>query len=81
LRAVYELMTLAQRANADQEDLRLREAEASATLVVMVGGNMDTERDDYWQFLTHTEIIRKCMKLPRYHFTWKYSGYPQVHGT
>ena len=32
LRAVYELMTPAQRAKADQEDLRLREAEAGATL-------------------------------------------------
>ena len=32
LRAVYELMTPAQRAKALQEDLRLREVEASATL-------------------------------------------------
>ena len=46
LRAVYELMTLAQRAKADQEDLRLREAEAGATLAGMVGGDMDTDSDD-----------------------------------
>ena len=46
LRAVYELMTLAQRAEADQEDLCLREAEARATLARMVGGDMDTNSDD-----------------------------------
>ena len=37
LRAVYKLMTPAQRAKADQEDLHLREVEASATLAGMVG--------------------------------------------
>ena len=37
LRAVYELMTPAQRAKADQEDLRLRVVEAGATLAGMVG--------------------------------------------
>jgi hypothetical protein len=45
-RAVYELMTLAQWAKADQEDLRLREVEASAGLARMVGGYMDTNSDD-----------------------------------
>ena len=46
LRAMYELMTLAQRVEVDQEDLRLREAEAGATLARMVGGDMDTDSDD-----------------------------------
>ena len=46
LRAVYELMTPAQRAKADQEDLRLRVVEAGATLAGMVGGDMDIDSDD-----------------------------------
>ena len=49
LRAVYELMTPAQRAKADQEDLRLREVEATTTLAGMVGMDNDSDDEDYME--------------------------------
>jgi hypothetical protein len=46
---MYELMTPAPRAEVDQEDLRLREAEATATLAGMVCMDTNTDDEDYME--------------------------------